>query len=553
MEAWDVIRDVIVLLGAATVLGVVFEKLRQNAIVGYLIAGTLLGPGALHLVHNEPVMHGMAELGVALLLFSIGLEFSWPRLRALGRVALIGGAVQVLATGVAAFVIGRLFGMSAGRALAWGAILVPSSTACVMRILQQRSELDGVHGRASVGVLLMQDVAVIPLVLLLTALGGPEAGVGEIALSAIYHVAVAAAFFGVLFVVANFVLPRLLDATAMSRNRELPILLAITGCFASAWAAHSFGVSPALGAFAAGILLGDSPYATWIRSDISALRTAFVTVFFASVGMIDDLGWLGERWPMILGVVVAVISIKGLIVWGATWIGGLSSKHALMTGLCLAQIGEFSFVLAAVAREGALISVEGFRVAVAVTVASLITTPYLMAAAPWLGRRLASPRKPGAPPHDDQSDEAHRMRDHVVVIGSGPVGRGVIEAVHDRTPVVVIDLNPRAELPGEAQNVSIIVGDAATDEVLRHAHVADARAVVITLPDRRSVIEVAHAVRCLNSNVTIFARARYNLHAAELRAHDIEIADEEHLTGDALGRIVRAHMDPAHPPAGATT
>jgi CPA2 family monovalent cation:H+ antiporter-2 len=539
---------VIVLLGVAGGLGVLLEKIRQNAIVGYLIAGTLLGPGALNLVRNQEVVQGMAEIGVALLLFSIGLEFSWARLRALGRVALLGGGVQVMATGAATYIVGRRFGLTPGEALAWGAILVPSSTACVMRLLQQRSELDGVHGRSSVGVLLSQDVAVIPLMLLISALGGAGSA-GEVVVSAVSHVGIAAGFFVALFVVVNYVLPRVLDATVMSRNRELPILLAITGCLAAAWGGHSLGVSPALGAFAAGILLGDSPYATWIRADISALRTTFVTVFFTSVGMVDDLGWIADHWPLILGVVAAVIAAKVLIVWGSVWIAGLSSRHALMTGLCLAQIGEFSFVLAAAARGESLISEAGFRMAVAVTVASLMATPYLMAGAPWLARRLASSKKAVSPKDEDGGDPLHRVENHVVVVGCGPVGRGVIDALRGEAVVVVIDLNPKARLRSETQGIHVIVGDASTEEVLRHAHVADARAVVITLPDRRSVIEVAQAVRSTAPAIPILARARYHTHSSELSAYGIELADEELLTGTELGQIVRRRVAPPRPDA----
>ena len=274
MDFWTILSQVLVLLSVALVLGVVFERLRQSAILGYLVAGVVLGPATLGWVETEEVVGDIAELGVSLLLFAVGLEFSLKRLWRIGPVGLGGGTLQVLLTGAVAAIVCLALGMSGGTAVALGAMISFSSTACVLRILVDRTRIDSVYGRNALGILLLQDIAVVPLVLLVTMLASSSGGdFGQLLLAMGRSLIVFVGLTGGFWVISNYVLPHLMRASLLARNRELPILLAMVVALGSAWAAHAFGLSPALGAFVAGMVLAESPFALQIRSDIGALRT----------------------------------------------------------------------------------------------------------------------------------------------------------------------------------------------------------------------------------------------------------------------------------------
>ena len=278
MEIWETLAKLVLLLAVAFVLGVGAQRLKQSAIIGYLLAGTILGSA---LFDRQDLVH-WGEIGVSLLLFSIGLEFSFARLRRLGRVALAGGVLQVVVT-MTVFALAFAFRSGPGAALAWGEIVAVSSTAIVLRMLTDRAEMDSVSGRSALGILLLQDIAVVPLVLSITVMsrgGSAQAIVLEIAKATAAAGGLVVLFYGLFY----HLIPRVLMRRGLFGDRELVVLLAIILAFGSAWSAHSIGLSPALGAFLAGMLLAESPFASQIRSDVGSLRTLFVTLFFTSVG-----------------------------------------------------------------------------------------------------------------------------------------------------------------------------------------------------------------------------------------------------------------------------
>ncbi len=554
MDFWIAARDIIILLAFAFVLGLLMERARQSALIGYLLAGTLLGPGGFNVIQDEAVIRGLAELGVALLLFSIGLEFSWRRLRALGRVALLGGALQIVCTAALGTLIGVTLGLGLSASVALGLVIAPSSTACVLRVLYQRAELDSMHGRASLGILLLQDIALVPLVLIMTVLGSDssraEATV-QLAQSLGLAAVVVVGFYGV----TTYILPRILDAAALSRNRELPILLAVTTCLAAAWVAHALQLSPVLGAFVAGVLLAESPYATWIRADASAIRTIFVTLFFASIGMIDSLGWLKGHWHWLALGVPAIVVGKAAVVWVVAWLCRVPMRHALAAGLCLAQTGEFSFVLVGIAHEGTLLGEDVFRFMVAATVVTLLLTPYLVAGGPGFGRWLVNSIGRGKRFRQEPSATAPTgvLSGHVIVVGLGPAGRAVCDTLKGEFDVAVIDLNPGARTLAEPGGPRVEIGDATQETVLERVNVGEAGAVVITLPDHRSAVQVAGLARQIAPMIRIYARARYHRHAPDFERHQVECVDEESVTGGRLGTLVleglRVGRSPDIPPA----
>lgn len=528
MHAWNLVYDIVLLLAAAMVLGAVFESLRQNAILGYLLAGTLLGPKALHLVDTAREVEAIAELGVALLLFSLGLDFSWKRVRQFGVRTLVAGIVQVCVTGIIATAVAMPVLHDWREATIVGAMIALSSTACVLRVLVDRTELESVHGRQVLGVLLVQDMAVVPLAMLVAALAGDGSGSGT-AGSISTRILIAAGLTVVLFLVLNYAGVRVLQSRAMLRNRDLAVLLAVVAGMGSAWAAHSLGLSPALGTFVAGMALGASPLATQIRSDVAPVRIALLTLFFASVGVMADPAFILEHPGTVAAVTAGLIVGKTMIVWAIMRCMRLTSGRAAATGLCLAQVGEFSFVLANLAGDTGLRESTVNAIASS-AILSLMATPYLIGAAPRLAAWLDRRQSPAAT--TDSAGPGHPASE-VVIIGFGPAGERVAvdQASAGRTPLVV-DLNPGGAARASAIGADFHVGDATRREVLDRAGIKDAKVVVVTLPTPRVALQVCQLIRRLAPQAYLIVRARYHRHAGEfesLGAH--AIVDEEQRVG----------------------
>jgi len=545
MDLWSGLFDILILLGTALVFGVVCERLRQSPILGYLAAGTLLGPNALQAVSSAKEVSYLAELGVALLLFTIGLEFSWSRLKSLGGAALGGGAAQVAVTlGVAAGVAAA-FGLGWQTSVALGAIVALSSTACVLRVLISRAELESVHGRHALGILLMQDIALVPLVLLVTAIGG-GGSLGQMGLDIFKTLAWAAVLILVMYILFNRVMPRVMDLPALQRNRDFPILLTTVTGLGSAWGAHQFGLSPALGAFVAGMLLAESPFATQIRADIASLRTLLVTLFFSAIGMLGDPVWFVQNLPLVLAAVATIVVGKAILIWMILHRFGLSHTNALATGICLGQAGEFSFVLAEVGR-GTVISEGLFALVISATITTLFLSPYLVALAPRISltcvKTLSKIGLLAAP--TSQAVKAQEEREnHYIIIGFGPAGEAVAQKVQGSSKcVTVIDLNPSSQARANQLGYIGHIGDAMHADVLEHAGIASASAVVVTIPDPAAARSIVALIRSIAPEVHIIARARYHRFLSELQqggAH--EVVDEERLVGMRLAAQLRRRM-----------
>ncbi|MCK4343140.1 MAG: cation:proton antiporter [Phycisphaerae bacterium] len=550
MDLWTALLDVLILLLAALLLGALCERLKQSAILGYLLAGTLLGPNALDLMPNHKAVATIAELGVALLLFTIGLEFSWRRLRSSGPIALGGGTLQVLLTGGLTAGVCLTLGLGSRPALTVGALIALSSTACVLRLLVSRAEIDGVPGRNALGILLLQDIAVVPLVLIVTALGSDSSGsVAQIGWKLGRAAGVAALLVAALFLLLNYVVPVLLRAKEAAHNRDLPILLAIVTAVGAASASHKLGLSPALGAFIAGLLLAESPFATQIRADIAPLRTLFVTLFFASIGMLSNPAWVLEHWATVVVVVAAIVFGKAVVISGVARLFRSSAGHAVATGLCLAQVGEFSFVLAEVARHGQLIDRGLFELIVAATVGTLFLTPYLVALAPHLARAVGR-LSTGGPRALRALDEATlppeaELSGHIIIVGFGPAGQRVAEALlrRHKSRLVVIELNAKSADVARTYGLRTYIGDATRAEALEHVRVAAALTVVVTVPDPATARHVIEQVRALSSETPVIARARYHVYRWELILAGAEVVvDEEEEVGLRIAVAVRKKL-----------
>ena len=523
MSEWTVLADLTLLLGMALLLGALAERLRQSAIVGYLLAGMLLGPNVLGVLSNTAEVELLAELGVALLLFAIGLEFSWRRLRGLGGASLGGGVVQIVGTIVVATIVAFLLGQSGPASLAIGTMIALSSTASVLHVLRTRAELESVHGSHALAVLLVQDLAVVPLVLLVSVLaeGGTLAATAQ---SVGKTLALGAVVVLGLYVLLDYVAPWLLRRGPMYTNRELSVLLAIVTALGSILLAHEVGISPALGAFVAGMLLGESRFAVQVRSDTSTFRTLFVTVFFSSIGMFGDPGWMLSNWALLLGTVCAIVVGKALVAWGALRVFRAHTVSALAAGVCLGQIGEFSFILCEVAR-GPLISDDVFQLLVSATVLTMFITPYFVASAPKLAALVARARpvdRDGPPETEAELDRAR-----VIVIGFGPAGRVVAERLRENAKVVVLDLNPHLVSDARALGFETFLGDAQHEDVLRHIHVETAPLIAVTVPTPEVTIQIVRQLTELAPDSFVAVRARYNRFLPELENAGVDVAHDE--------------------------
>lgn len=530
MDFWKLLLEFILLIGLATLLGVVFERLRQSAVVGYLISGVLLGPAVLGLVDSVELVRQLAELGVALLLFTIGLEVSFSRLRQFGKIAIGGGGLQILVTLMVALLVARALGISFVESLIIGAAISLSSTAVVLRVLTDKTALDSVHGRNSLGILLMQDLAVVPLVLLVSGLGR-GGGAWETAYEFGIRILLAAGFVLVLYFVSLYIVPRILEMASAYRTRDLPVLLAVTVSLGSAWAAHALGLSPILGAFVGGILLAECQFAEQIRADLTPLQSVFVTLFFASIGMLTPLS--PTYLIPALVVVPAILVVKTLIIAVLIRLFRGSLSSALATGLALSQIGEFSFVIVDLSLRLNILDIDIARILIASAVFTLFLTPYLISWAPrldsWFYNKFGTRRdREGSEDHPEQVQR-------VVIIGYGPAGKSVADTLQTKEiPFLVLEINPNT-VGSQRTSIPIEYGDATRQTILSHARIGEALAVVIALPDPRTALLVTNQVRALSETVPIIARSRYHIHASELAGAGADVVvDEEWRVGEHL-------------------
>lgn len=565
---WPFLLGIIALLATAMVLGSIAERLKQSAIVGFMLAGLLLGPNVMGRVLNwlsrpaegeaEPRFEipeallalidvnqitAIADLGVTLLMFTIGLEFSWSRLKRLGLTAIATGVLQITATMTLIAGVAMLFGMSLKAGIALGAVAALSSTGVVMPALARRSEVDSVHGRFALGILLVQDLAVIPLVLVVAALGGTGT-TGQVLLQTAGQFGIVAAFvaFCVLFV--KYIVPRVVSFNAPSGNREVTVLFAIVTAMSAAWGAWWLGLSPALGAFIAAIFLGESVIAPRLRGDVGPLKTIFVTLFFASIGMLGDPLWIGQNLGKVALALAILLLLKPTVIWTVGRVFKLAHRHAIAAGVCMGQVGVFSFVLARLAQDAEVFTPEQFSLVVSITILTLFLTPYLVGFAPTAGARGEQRlRKWGLAKLGGHEDAAlnRELASHIVVIGFGPAGRAVANRMYQSgSTVVVVDLNPGSIRAAREAGMRAVLGDASAPELLKQVSIDTAEALVITLPDHRLSMAVIVEARELAPKLTIIVRSRYHRYVDLLTATGANVAvDEEAHVGDRLSESLR--------------
>lgn len=524
---------------------VVLSRLRLPAVAGLLAAGAILGPFGLGLAHSVHAIEVLAEVGVVLLLFTIGLEFSLAHLKdILGQVA-VGGALQVGVTVAVTAGIAYAFGQPPGPSLFYGFVFSLSSTAIVLRALTERQELDAPHGRFIVGTLIFQDLCVVPMVLVVPLMGtGPRSS--SVAVDIGFALAKAVLVVVAIIGLSRFVVPRILGWVDASRSREVFLLAILAICTGTAWTTSLAGLSLALGAFLGGMVVADTEYGHRAMGDMLPLRDAFVSIFFISLGMLFDVRELLDKPFLVGALLLGFVGVKAILATGAAFAMRFPPRVAWLAGVGLAQFGEFGFVLAKLGQSTGVVSAESMRPLLAAGVMSMFLTPLLVRVAPHItaGERLLAPleRLLGVRSFSE-SEEADRPRSgHVVIVGFGLAGRLAASALSScGIDHVIFELNAGTVRAARQRGMSIYYGDATSEEALKHASLGSARAMVLLINDPGAAQRVIATASRVAPHTPILTRSRYfgqRDPLIALGARDV-VAEEVEGAVEIIARLLR--------------
>ncbi len=539
--------EIAVLIVAGAVVAYLGYRLGLVPIVGFLLTGVLIGPHGLGLIEDQEMVDALAEVGVILLLFTIGIEFSLEKLARIQRLIFGGGGLQVGLTSAAVMGLLMLFGVSWQAGLFTGFLVALSSTAIVLKLLGSRGEMDEPHGQVGLGLLIFQDLAIIVMVLLVPMLAGTGGGALEI----VRALGVAGLVIAAVLLVARRVMPRVLEVVARTCSQELFLLAVIALCFGTAWLTSLAGVSVALGAFLAGLVVSESRFSEHAFGEIMPLQILFSATFFVSVGMLLDVGFLFTNLPLVLGAVVAVLVLKVVATGLSARALGYSLPVSAASALLLAQVGEFSFVLERAGRDVGLfpagIEGTGSQTFIAATVLLMIATPLLATLGTRLGRRIEDREAEAQLAEVEASDagtlgEAHaHIENHVIVAGYGRSARRLVRVMRSSgIPHVVVTLSPPRADEAEADGLAVVRGHPARAHTLEAARVYRAKALVVA-DDTDLAERTVQVARGLNPTMRIFARARYlaDAEALEAAGADHVIAQDFEVVVQLVAAVLR--------------
>jgi len=569
------LQDLAVIFAVSVLVVLVFHRFRLPALPGFIVAGLLLGPNALGLVADVHAVEALAEVGVILLLFTIGIEFSLARLREMARQVVGVGLLQVGLTAAAATVLGLVLVSRWQVAVFLGLLVALSSTAIVLKLLTDRGEIDAPHGRLATAILIFQDLCVVPIMLLVPFLAGTAKG-GAAGMAVALGKA-ALIVVGVI-VAARLLVPRLLREILKTRSRELFLISIILLVTLTALGTAAAGASLALGAFLAGLVLSESDYGHQALAELLPFRDVFISLFFVAVGMLVDLAFLRNHpWVTVSGVAL-VLGGKTVFAAAAPMLMGSASRVALLAGLAVAQIGEFSFVLAREGQTTGLLSAPLYQTFLAVAVCTMLLTPFLIQGGPVivqglervlpLRRLLPESRTPLPEVAQDQ------LRDHVIIAGYGLNGRNLAAALRSvGVAYYIVELNAQTVRQARAQGEPAFYGDATREEILHALGVDRARLFVVAISDPAATRRMVRVARGVNQDLFIIARTRYVVEIPELTrlGADVVIPEEFETSVEIFARVLShyrvpretvdqltdqiraAHYAALRTPAGATT
>lgn len=505
MEDLSLLVHMSVVLGSSLAGGFLAHRIGLPVIMGYLISGVVIGPHALGLVSDVSDVETLATIGVALLMFTLGAELSLAVLRKVSRITILAGVGQVLGTTMIGFFIGRILDLNTTESILFGFFAALSSTLIVLKTLYDRGELGSPHGRIMTGILIIQDLSVVPMMAIIPSLGA--SGV-ELLEDIGWSILKAAIFLLAIFLLGIWVFPRLMKIAAARGSRELFLLMVVCICLGTSYASFHFGLSIALGAFMAGLLVSESDYTAQALTDIKPLRDLFAILFFGSLGMLANPRFVAEHPAEVAIAVTSVIIGKFVVTACVPWIMGYGAKINLFTGSGLLQIGEFSFVLAAISLEEDLISDDLYSLTLVTAFITILLTPFAMGLTSRAYYRFTQSKEPFTDQASVDSDaDDQGLANHVVICGYGWVARHLSMVLEQRGfSYVVIDIDPNAIGWAQRRGISYIYGDASHPEVLARARLDKARVLVVAFPDPIATRLVVRNARKLNRRLDIVAR-----------------------------------------------
>jgi len=546
--AFGLLTNILIIFAVALVVGMVFNRMKVPPLVAFILTGVIVGPYGFSIIQEQADVANLAEIGIILLLFTIGLEFSFKDLWKIRVIAVAGGAIQVVLSFAFFCSIAVLMGLPANQAILMGFLFSLSSTAIVLKILHERGEIDSPHGSIALGILIFQDLAAIPMIMAIPFLANiPQLGSTPLLSGRELIMLVANDLVIVLILVAfaKWVIPRVMYEIAKTRNQELFLLVVILTCFGVAWMVSFTGISLAIGALLAGLIISGSEYSHQAVSIVLPFRDIFTSFFFISVGMLVDIRFLvAHLWLVVFLIIIAIVA-KAMLATAAPLALGYPLRTAAMAGLALAQVGEFSFIIAQSGFDAGILPASSYQTFLIVALITMASTPFVISIGqPLTGRLCRLPALAdlarGTCGLDDNGAVHPPKTDHVVIIGYGVTGRNLARtALQAGIRYAIIELNPDLVIAARKEGEPVIFGDATSEGVLTHAGIASARIVVIGINDPVATRRIVGICRRLNPSLSIIVRTRYVSEVMDLQAIGAdEVVAEEFETSVEIFTVV---------------
>ena len=516
------LKDILILLGFSVVIVFTLQRLKIPSIIGFLLTGVIIGPYGFSLISAIEEVEILSEIGVILLLFVIGMELSIKQLASIKKTVFIGGFLQVGITVIVAGLIYYFLEYSWNEAVFVGFLFSLSSTAIVLKTLHDRNEISSPHGRNALAILIFQDIIVVPMMLITPLIAGESANIEMRILSLLLKTAIVLV---ITFISARYIVPQLMHIVAKTNSKELFLLVTITLCFAVAFLTSEVGLSLALGAFIAGLIVSESEYSHQATSIIMPFRELFTSFFFVSVGMLLDLSFFLNNILIILLLVLLVFILKSSIASIAVAILKYPTRTVLLTGLSLFQVGEFAFILSKVGIEYNLLSAQTNQYFLSVSIVSMMLTPFVIIVSENIANRFIGVSKKfgldGTFIHEKGKIESanHELENHLVIIGFGMNGSNLAKAAESSSiPYVVIEINAEIVKREKEKGLPIIYGDATQDHILETVHISNARVAVIAISDNLTTKRIIKNIRSHSDSLYLVVRTRYVNETSELIA-----------------------------------
>jgi len=546
MDEIHFLRDLVIVFGCAAPVVYLFHLLKQSPIVGFVFSGALIGPFGFSLISDVGSVNTLAIMGVMILLFSLGLEFSLKKLMETRIAVFITGPLQMAGTALSVILLARRLGLSTGTGLIYGIVIGVSSTTVLMKVLAERSEVDSVHGRISLGISIFQDLCTVPMIVAIPLLASGEALLPAVMTALGKAVVVIAA----VVVVARYLFPVLLKRILRTRSKELFLITSVFMFLGTAWVTSISGISLALGSFLAGLILSESEYGHQIFAEVRPFRDSLNSLFFISMGMLVDPGVIVRNLPVILGVTVALVIGKAVITAVAALASRIPLQVGILTGVALSQIGEFSFILLQASAAVGLVTAHAYQILLASSLLTMVLTPVLFGIARNLmGRRdwQKAGRAPWTVPGDARPAIPVVLEDHVIICGFGVGGRNIARVLKaNRIPYIVLDLNAQSVTEAREEGEPVLFGDCSSTHILDLAGIRRARVIVFAISDPFAARLAVGAARQMNRELVILTRTKYvadvdalwDLGSTEVIAEEFEAALE------LVTRILRVYNAP---------